>query len=126
MKKRITTTLYLISLLTVLVLTGTPAALAQLGGFDDSGEIAEATKLPTADPETVTINVVQWALGFLGLIAVVMIIYGGFTWMTAAGNEERLALAKKVIKYAIGGLLVILLAWALTTFVFGRINSFTT
>lgn len=66
--------------------------------------------------ETV-IRVVQWFLGFLALVAVIIIMYGGFLWMTAAGNEDRIARAKKTIIRAAIGLVIILLSWAIVIFV---------
>ena len=97
-----------------------PKKLFAQGGvqFDPKGNIKKATNLTDESPVDVTMNVIQWALGMLGLIAVVMIIYGGFTWMTAAGNEERITKAKGVLKAAIIGLVVILLSWAIVYGVF--------
>lgn len=96
--------------------------------FDPGGEIKTATELP--DPEggvnQVVINVIQWLLGLLGLVAVIMIIFGGFTWMTAGGNEERIEKAKKILKASIIGLIIILLAWAIVTFIIGRVDTLTT
>ena len=86
--------------------------------FDPNGNIKKATKLTDKSPIDVTMNAVQWTLGMLGLIAVIMIIYGGFTWMTAAGNEERITKAKGVLKAAIIGLIVILLSWAIVFGIF--------
>jgi len=78
------------------------------------------------DLKTTITNVVQWALGFLALIAVIMIIIGGFMWMTAGGNEERVEKAKKMISAAVIGLIIILLAWAIVIFVIGVIQEPTT
>lgn len=82
----------------------------------------EGTGLPTNDLRTSVINIISWVLGFLGLVAVVMIIYGGFMWLTAAGNEERIGTAKQIISSAIIGLVIILLAWAIVYFVGQGIN----
>ena len=73
--------------------------------------------LGTADLEATVINIIQWVLGFLGLIAVIMILIGGFQWMTAGGNEDKVASAKKIISAAVIGLIIILLAWAIVIFV---------
>lgn len=73
--------------------------------------------LGTAGLESTVINIVQWILALLGLIAVVLILYGGFVWMTAAGNEDRVDTAKKIITSAVVGLVVVLLAWAIVIFV---------
>jgi hypothetical protein len=45
-----------------------------------------------------------------GAIAVAMIIYGAMILLTAGGNEERMGKAKKIITYAVGGIVFILLA----------------
>lgn len=85
--------------------------------FDPENKIANATKLTTKSPVSITIATIQWALGMLGLVAVVMVLYGGATWMTAAGNEERIKKAKDILKAALIGLVVVLLSWAIVTFV---------
>lgn len=94
--------------------------------FDPSGDIAKATKLPTRSPVDVTVRAIQWGLGFLGLAAVIMIMYGGFTWMTAAGNEERVTKAKNIIKFSVIGLIITLTSWAFITFVIARVGEFST
>lgn len=72
--------------------------------------------LGTADLQQTIINVVQWALGLLALVGVVMIIYGGIVWMTSAGNEQRIEKAKRIIRDAIIGTVIVLLAWAIVIF----------
>ena len=86
--------------------------------FDPEGKIKKATGLTTASPVQITINTIKWALSFLGLVAVVMIIWGGFMWMTSAGNEERVRKAKDILKAAIIGMIVVLISWAMVSFVF--------
>ncbi|MDD5039550.1 MAG: pilin [Patescibacteria group bacterium] len=81
--------------------------------------------LGTADLESAVVNIVQWVLGFLGLVAVIMILIGGFQWMTAGGNEEKVASAKKIISAAVIGLIVILLAWAIVIFVVSQTQDWT-
>jgi cytochrome bd-type quinol oxidase subunit 2 len=73
--------------------------------------------LGDADLKETVINVIRWLLGFMTLIAVVFIIYGGFVWLTAGGNEDRVEKAKQIITAAVIGLIVILLAWAIVIFV---------
>ncbi len=86
--------------------------------FDPGNRIAGTLELATTNPEDITINAVRWALGSLGLIAVIVILYGGFTWMTAAGNEEKVSKAKNIITYAVIGLAVILLSFVLVSTIF--------
>ena len=78
--------------------------------------------LGSADLRATVISIISWALGLLALIAVVLVIYGGFVWMTAAGNEENVEKAKKIISAAVIGLIIILLAWAIVSFVGNTFN----
>lgn len=73
--------------------------------------------LGDADLKTTVLNIIRLVLGLMTLIAVVLVIYGGFVWLTAAGNEENVEKAKKIISAAVIGLIVILLAWAIVIFV---------
>ncbi|HTK05178.1 MAG TPA: pilin [Candidatus Eisenbacteria bacterium] len=51
-------------------------------------------------------RVISVILGLLGSISLVMFVYGGITWMTAAGNDEKIKKAKNTIVYAVFGLIV--------------------
>ena len=82
--------------------------------------------LGSADLQETVIAIIQWILGLLGLIAVVMILIGGFKWMTAGGNDERVGQAKKWIFSGIIGLAIILSAYALSTWVINTLISATT
>lgn len=59
----------------------------------------------------------QFALGILGGIAVIMIVFGGIRFATSAGDASSVASAKKIILYAVVGLVVALLAGAIVTFI---------
>lgn len=109
-------------LLTLAVLVLPMVALAQA---DIPRELGPTFGLGTAGLESTVIKIVQFVLGFLGLIAVIMILYGGFMWMTAGGNEEKVASAKKIISAAVIGLIVVLLAWAIVIFVVQTANKVT-
>ena len=58
-----------------------------------------------------------WWLGFLGIISVVLILYAGFMWMTAAGNEDKVGQAKKLLVAAVIGLIIILASYSIASFV---------
>lgn len=81
--------------------------------------------LGTSDLKMTVINIINWVLGLLGIIAVIMVLYAGFQWMTAGGNEERIASAKKIISAAVIGLVIILLAWAIVNFVLATASNVT-
>jgi len=109
----------LITLLTLsLLLTPIITYAAPTFSFDGDNRIGKALDVPDEDPETITLSFLQWFFGALGLISVVIILYGGFSWMTAAGNEEKLSRAKKIITYAVIGMMVMLTAFILVSTVF--------
>jgi len=58
-------------------------------------------------------KVVQILLGFIGILFVVLIIVGGFRWMTSGGNEQKIDEAKRLITNATIGLVVIVLAYSI-------------
>jgi hypothetical protein len=68
------------------------------------------------------VNIVRFLLAFLALVAVVVIVYGGFLWMTSAGNPARLEKAKKTVIGAIIGLIIVIAAFAIVTWVIDFTN----
>lgn len=56
-------------------------------------------------------------LSFIGVIFMVLIIYGGILWMTAMGNEQKVEKAKNLIIQSIIGLIIILSAYTITSFI---------
>lgn len=90
-----------------------PAAMAQLiSPADMPGNIQQATGGETS-ARSLIVNIINFALFFLGLIATIMVIYGGITYVTAAGEQEKIDSAKKIIMYAVVGIIVILLSFAI-------------
>jgi hypothetical protein len=62
-------------------------------------------------------NIIKIVLSFLGLIFFVLILYAGFLWMTAAGNDEKISKAKNIMTSAVIGLVIVLSAYLITYFV---------
>lgn len=85
-----------------------------------------ATGLGTKDVRETIAQIIKVAMGLLGIVAVVIILIGGFTWMTAGGNEDKVAEAKKWIFSGVIGLAIILSAYALTSFVINQLVNATT
>lgn len=83
-------------------------------GFDGEG-------LTNTDPRTTVARVINVALLFLGIIAVVIILLAGFKWMTAGGNEDKVGEAKKLMGAGVIGLAIVLSAWGIATFILGRL-----
>lgn len=68
-------------------------------------------------PESMISAVISIALAFVGVIFLVLMIYGGYLWMTAAGSEEQVTKAKKLITAAIIGLIIVIMSYAISYFV---------
>ena len=66
--------------------------------------------------------VIAPALSVIGVIFLVLIIYFGFMWMTARGEEKQVTSAKSVMTNAIIGLILTLSAFAITNFIFGALT----
>lgn len=62
-------------------------------------------------------TILNYFLGILGLVAVGFLIYAGVLMVTAGGNEEQVGKARKVIMYAVIGIVIILLSWTIISFV---------
>lgn len=106
------------SIVTALMLTPA-AALAEIPNPCPSNNPACGTGQPN-DLITLITNISNVILLLVGVIAVLFLIIGGFYYMTSAGNPEQIGKAKTTILYAIIGILVTLLAWAVVTFVLGQ------
>ena len=81
----------------------------------------EATGLGSQDPRETAANIIRSALGLLGIVAVVIVLWGGVLWMTAGGSDEKVGTAKKILFSGIIGMIIILSAFALTQFVLGQL-----
>jgi len=63
-------------------------------------------------------TLIQTALGFLGVVFLVLTILAGFKWMMSEGNEDEIKKAKGSLKNSIIGLVIVLAAYAITYSVF--------
>ncbi|MFH1047918.1 MAG: pilin [Patescibacteria group bacterium] len=87
---------------------------------------AQAIGLGSEDVRTTVGRVIRAFMGLLGIVAVLLILYGGFKWMTAGGNEDQVGEAKKIIISGVIGLIIIMSAYAIATFVVNAIVNGTT
>lgn len=62
-------------------------------------------------------SLINIALGFVGVILLVYLVYGGFLWMTSGGSDEGVKKAQTMIKNAIIGLVIVVAAYAISNFV---------
>ncbi|MEK7167242.1 MAG: IPT/TIG domain-containing protein [Patescibacteria group bacterium] len=73
--------------------------------------------LPYQDLKILIMKIINIVLGFLGIIAIILIIYAGLIWMTAHGDEEKIKTAKKILIDAVIGLAIVLSAFIIVSFI---------
>ncbi len=59
------------------------------------------------------VGIADWIAGIVALLAVLMIVVGGFQYMVSGGNEEKTKQARQTIQWSLVGLVVVLLSWSL-------------
>ncbi len=99
-----------------------------LGAADKYGleDTAKKTKLvgmtiSKSSPEALAAQIVVIGLGFIGTIFFILILYGGITWMTAMGSNEKVTQAKNILQTAFIGLVIVVASYAISTFIFSRL-----
>lgn len=104
----------------VLVLSNlVPVAFADLiSGSDQPDSLRQATG-GEGSIRALALRIVNYFLGFLGIVAVMMVIFGGITYVMAGGKQESIESGKKIIMYALVGIIIILLAFAIVNTVLG-------
>ncbi|MFH0956065.1 MAG: hypothetical protein V1801_02535 [Candidatus Falkowbacteria bacterium] len=98
------------------------------GGLNDVGKAYGQTGKPAAsyDIRIMVARLIRIILELLGIIAVVIIIVAGFRWMMAGGDEEKVTASKKQLINGLMGLIIILAAFSIATFVLNRLIYMTT
>jgi TRAP-type C4-dicarboxylate transport system permease small subunit len=88
--------------------------IAQIPNYSDpTGQ----TPTRISDLEAVFARVVSVAIGFAGLALFIMLLVGGFKYLTSGGNPKSAEAASKIITYAIGGLVLVALAYLILLFI---------
>ena len=83
-------------------------------------EVGDRAGYETSESKTLedTISsIINIFLSFIGIIFMILLILGGFNWMTAGGREERVQEASRTIKQAIIGLIIVLGSYAISYFI---------
>jgi type IV secretory pathway VirB2 component (pilin) len=68
-------------------------------------------------------KIIQGVLGVVGSMALLMFIFGGITWMTSGGNEEKIKKGKQIIVWAIFGIVIIFTSYSILNLVFEILGS---
>jgi hypothetical protein len=82
------------------------------GGSEDAGETQITNTIATG---------IEILLGFVGVIFLILMVYAGFMWMLARGNEQAIEKSKHLMESAIIGLVIVLAAYGITVFVMERL-----
>lgn len=90
-------------------------------GLSDLGNAAYGSGAST-DPVVIIATLLSVFFGLLGVIFLILIIYAGFLWMTAAGNDSQVKTAKNIMVSAVIGLVILLSAFAISDFVVGTLG----
>ena len=88
-------------------------------------DYASQTGLGNEDVRDTIASIIGVALGLLGIVSVVIVLWGGFRWMTAGGNDEKTGEARKIIFSGIIGLAIILSAYAISRYVLEQLGTAT-
>ncbi len=97
--------------------------VSQINAQDLGLYYGEAIGLGTRSLQETIASIIRVVLSLLGIVALVIVLMGGFKWMTAGGSDEKVKEAKKTIFQGIIGLAIVLSAFAISKFV---IESLTT
>lgn len=82
---------------------------------ETSGLLINAEQL--GGPQKVILNLVSYALGFLGIFFLISLIYAGWQWMSSMGEAEKIDKAKDRLKNSIIGIVIVLAAYLIANFV---------
>ena len=95
---------------------GTQAGIDCARGKDTPGNLFQGEG-------SIFTTIVNVLLFLIGAISVIMLIYGGIRYTTSGGNSANVTAAKNTIMYAIIGLIVAFLAFAVVNWVLGAVNA---
>lgn len=107
-----------------------PLTVSAQGGTALPGEIGSqfgaaargaGTGQQATQVEVVIANIIKASLSVIGVLLVALLVYGGYLWMTAGGEEEKITKAKQIIRNAIIGIAIVLSAYAISVFVVNRL-----
>jgi len=97
--------------------------------FQNLSDFKSAAGLPGSEDTSVLSiisGIINTVLSLLGLIFIILLMYAGFTYMTAQGDDKKVTKAKDTIKNAIIGVAIVILSYAISRIVFTVVLSITT
>lgn len=107
-------------ILVILTLTSIKPAMASLKLSDAPAGIqttAGAAGISTASSLEIAIAITKTLLTLFGTIFLLLIIYGGYSWLISSASPDKVAKAKKIITNAVIGLAIVILAYSIASFI---------
>jgi len=99
-----------------------PGLQSSTGFFKEAGNKAGfGSAGAQLEPEVVIGRIIEGALVIIGTIFGILMVYAGYLWMQARGNEEYVKKAKGILEAAIIGIILVMAAYAITAFVVSRV-----
>lgn len=89
---------------------------------DYTGKVSALNKLRATSVNGFIVTVLSMAMGIMGTIALAVLIYGGFLWMTSAGNSSQVEKAQQILFWGALGIFLIFGSYAIITFIFEALN----
>jgi len=123
--KSISKKIFVGTLLSLILIVSALPVFAQVGELQNFGKAAygeaETQYAEEQGPLVIAGKIINIMLGAVGTIVVILFIYSGFLWMTAAGNEEKITKAKRILANAIIGTVIVVMAYAISYFVINQL-----
>lgn len=119
---------YLQYLILPALMFGPMAASAQVDlneGLEEVGGTGYGVSGEPKGLEEIVGQIINVFLGILGVVFLILTIYAGILWMTAAGNDEKIGQAKKILTSSIIGLVIVLAAYSIASFVVTELSTAT-
>jgi hypothetical protein len=118
MKKRALTTVIITALVLLVVLPSvTFAQTSLLNSLEQAGTAGFGAGATERTLPEILGNVIKVFLSIVGIIFLVLMVYAGYLWMTAQGEEQKVEKSKDTIKAAVIGLIIVVAAYAITNFI---------
>ena len=108
-----------LGLMLALVLTVDVGFAQMINPLDRPSNLTDATTMFGGSFRTALTTIVNYFLFFLGLLATIMVIYGGFLYITSGGDDAGAEKGKKILMYAAIGLIVVLISYAVVNTILG-------
>jgi len=117
--------------LSVTILFALPqAASAQFDDLDQDpnavlDQVGEEIHVGDQDIRVTILKIINVVLGFLGLLAVIITLYGGFVYMTSAGNQEKVLQARRILINGLIGVVIIMFSYTIVSFIINKLTDIT-